>query len=247
MQREHLVFPIFLLLFAAVNVYLLAAGSLEASWSGFGIILAAGITLALYSFLYRDNPLFKLAEHLYVGVVAAYELALVWYQSILVDVVNPLFRPHPDAGVDWWVIVPACLGLFLMTRFIGKAVWLSRISFAFFVGLGAGLAIPRRVASFIIEQIEPTILPFSQASAGLGWAVLDPAIILIGVLSVLIYFYFSVEHKGVVGGISRVGIYFLMVSFGASFGYTVMARISLLIGRVDFLLEDWLNLNPPLF
>lgn len=247
MQREHLVFPIFLLLFAAVNVYLLAAGSLEASWSGFGIILAAGITLALYSFLYRDNPLFKLAEHLYVGVVAAYELALVWYQSILLDVFNPLFRPPPDTGVRWLVIVPACLGLFLMTRFVGKAVWLSRISFAFFVGLGAGLAIPRRVAAFIIEQIEPTILPFSQASAGFGWAVLDPAIILIGVVSVLIYFYFSVEHKGVVGGISRVGIYFLMVSFGASFGYTVMARISLLIGRVDFLLEDWLNLNPPLF
>lgn len=247
MQREHLVFPIFLLLFAAVNVYLLASGSLEASWSGFGIILAAGITLALYSFLYRDNPLFKLAEHLYVGVVAAYELALVWYQSILLDVFNPLFRPPPDTGVKWLVIVPACLGLFLMTRFVGKAVWLSRISFAFFVGLGAGLAIPRRVASFIIEQIEPTILPFSQASAGFGWAVLDPAIILIGVVSVLIYFYFSVEHKGVVGGISRVGIYFLMVSFGASFGYTVMARISLLIGRVDFLLEEWLNLNPPLF
>ncbi len=247
MQREYLVFPVFLLLFATVNVYLLAAGSLEASWSGFGIILAAGITLALYSFLYRDNPLFKLAEHLYVGVVAAYELALVWYQSILLDVVNPLFRPHPDTGVNWWVIVPALLGLFLMTRFVGKAVWLSRISFAFFVGLGAGLAIPRRVASFIIEQIGPTIRPFSQASADFGWAVLDPAIILIGVLSVLIYFYFSVEHKGVVGGISRVGIYFLMVSFGASFGYTVMARISLLIGRVDFLLEDWLNLNPPLF
>ena len=247
MPREHLVFPIFLLLFAAVNVYLLASGSLEASWSGFGIILAAGITLALYSFLYRDNPLFKLAEHLYVGVVAAYELALVWYQSILLDVFNPLFRPPPDTGVRWLVIVPACLGLFLMTRFVGKAVWLSRISFAFFVGLGAGLAIPRRVASFIIEQIEPTILPFSQASAGFGWAVLDPAIILIGVVSVLIYFYFSVEHKGVVGGISRVGIHFLMVSFGASFGYTVMARISLLIGRVDFLLEDWLNLNPPLF
>lgn len=247
MQREHLIFPIFLLLFAVVNVYLLAAGSLEASWSGFGIILAAGITLALYTFLYRDNPLFKLAEHLYVGVVAAYELSLVWYQSILVDVVNRLFRPHPDPGVNWLVFVPACLGLFLMTRIFGRAIWLSRISFAFFVGLGAGLAIPRRVASFIIEQIEPTIRPFSHASADFGWALLDPAIILIGVLSVLIYFYFSVEHKGVVGGISRVGIYFLMVSFGASFGYTVMARLSLLIGRVDFLLEDWLNLNPPLF
>jgi hypothetical protein len=33
-----------------------------------------------------------------------------------------------------------------------------------------------------------------------------------------------------------------MVAFGAAFGYTVMARISLLIGRMQFLLGDWLHL-----
>ena len=60
----------------------------------------------------------------------------------------------------------------------------------------------------------------------------------------LFYFFFSVEHKGVSGGISKVGIWFLMVSFGASFGYTVMGRVSLLIGRVQFLIYDWLQLSP---
>ena len=39
---------------------------------------------------------------------------------------------------------------------------------------------------------------------------------------------------------ARVGIVFIMVSFGATFGYTVMARVSLLIGRVTFLIKDWL-------
>ena len=134
-----------------------------------------------------------------------------------------------------------------MTRLLGKWTWLSRISFAFFVGLGAGLAIPRRIASFILQQIEPSIRPLSADFATLGWVVLNPPIILVGVVSVLVYLYFSAEHKGTVGGISKVGIYFLMISFGASFGYTVMARISLLIGRVNFLLEDWLNLNLPIF
>ena len=52
-------------------------------------------------------------------------------------------------------------------------------------------------------------------------------------MSVLVYFFFSIEHTGNVRRVARVGIYFLMISFGAAFGYTVMARMSLLIGRFD--------------
>jgi len=63
-----------------------------------------------------------------------------------------------------------------------------------------------------------------------------------GLLTTLMFFFFSKEHKGALGGSARVGIYFLMISFGASYGYTVMARVSLLIGRVMFLLDDWLGL-----
>jgi len=56
------------------------------------------------------------------------------------------------------------------------------------------------------------------------------------------YFYFSREHKGLTGFGSKMGIYFLMIFFGSTFGYTVMARISLLIGRMQYLLGDWLGL-----
>ena len=65
---------------------------------------------------------------------------------------------------------------------------------------------------------------------------------LIGIISALIYFFFSTEHHGALKVSSQIGIYFLMVCFGASFGYTVMARISLLIGRMTFLLGDWAHL-----
>ncbi len=241
MNRDTIIFLVFIAVFGAVNLYLMDSGKLAADWGGFGTILAAGITLALYSSLYKDNPLFKIAEHLYVGVVAAYELAQVWYQNILADVINPLVESSPDGKSKWLVLVPTVLGLFLMTRFIGKGVWLSRLSFAFIVGLGAGLAIPRKIASFILQQIGPSLLPLWSGPAGLTWGTLDTVLVLVGVVSVLVYFSFSVEHKGVVGGVSRVGIWFLMISFGASFGYTVMARLSLLIGRVSFLLEKWLQ------
>ena len=84
--------------------------------------------------------------------------------------------------------------------------------------------------------MEPSVRPLSWSVEGLNLA-----IILVGVVAVMVYFLFSVEHTGVVGGISKVGIWFLMISFGASFGYTVMARLSLLIGRTQFLLDDWLH------
>ena len=66
-------------------------------------------------------------------------------------------------------------------------------------------------------------------------------ILTLGVLTTLMYFFFSKPHSGVLGGTARVGIIFLMVAFGASFGYTVMGRISLLIGRFTFLFSDWLK------
>jgi membrane protein implicated in regulation of membrane protease activity len=61
-------------------------------------------------------------------------------------------------------------------------------------------------------------------------------LILVGVVTVLVYFFFSIEHKGPIQIAARIGIYFLMINFGAGFGYTVMARMSLLIGRFDDLI-----------
>jgi hypothetical protein len=86
----------------------------------------------------------------------------------------------------------------------------------------------------VVPQVGQTIMH----PIGGAFTPLDNLIIIVGVLAVLIYFYFSIEHKGVVGGVSRVGIWFLMLGFGAAFGYTVMGRVSLLIGRMNFLFID---------
>ncbi len=239
MTRDTYVFIGLVLLFAAINGVLLASGTLKADWNGFGIIVAAGLTLALYSFLYKDNPLFKFAENIFVGVAAAYVFGQYWYQTIYGEIFVRLKALGGEDSVsgDWWLLAPTLLGLLMLTRFSRRFGWLSRLSFAFFVGLGAGLTIPRTISSFILAQVEPTLQPLSWTVDGLNLL-----IILVGVVAVLVYFFFSVEHTGVVGKVSRVGIWFLMISFGASFGYTIMARLSLLIGRVNFLLNDWLGI-----
>ncbi|MBT3342555.1 MAG: hypothetical protein HN712_17335 [Gemmatimonadetes bacterium] len=239
MTRDSQIFVGFLAVFAVTNGILLGGGYLDVSWESFGVILAAGMTISLYSFLYRDNPMFKLAEHIFVGVAAAYIFGINWYQSLYRDVVVPLFGIDGDTSTltqRLLLVIPSLLGLLILTRLSSKISWLSRISFAFVVGVGAGFTIPRYISAFVLSQIGPTMQPITLDMDGLNLV-----LILIGVVSVLVYFFFSVEHTGVVGGISRVGIWFLMVSFGASFGYTIMARLSLLIGRVRFLLDDWLH------
>ena len=206
-----------------------------------GAWVATGLTLFIFTFLYEDNPLFKLAEHLYVGVSVGYTIVKA-YDTV---VIRLIYEPMVKQG-DWSLLIPLGIGTLMLARYVPKAAWLSRIAFAFIVGVGSGLAIPRVISSFILKQVEDTVRPVASIVGGapsFTFSLLDPAsnlnaiILLIGVVSVLFYFFFSIEHTGAVRIAARTGILFLMIAFGAAFGYTVMARMSLLIGRLTDLIE----------
>lgn len=193
--------------------------------------IMAILTLCVFSFLYRDNPLYRFAEHLFVGAAAGYLMA-VQYQNVL--------RPNmitPLGEGKLLPLVPLALGLLLLGRLHTKTSGLSRWAIAFYVGIYSGIAVPAYMQAQIFAQLADATKPW-----GAGWAAVNSALILIGFLTVLAYFFFSAPHTGLHGMASRVGIWFLMVAFGASFGYTVMARVSLLISRVQFLLRDWLGI-----
>lgn len=207
-----------------------------------GAWVATGLTLFIFSFLYKDNPLFKLAEHLYVGVSVGYTIVKAYDTVIVHLIVKPIFEQG-----EFTLLIPVVIGLLMLTRYAPKAAWMSRYAFAFIVGVGSGLAIPRTISSFILKQIEDTVRPLLSLTSNDGITfsmnLLNPAsnlnaiIILIGVSSVLFYFFFSIEHHGPGRMVARTGVIFLMISFGAAFGYTVMARMSLLIGRLTDLIE----------
>jgi hypothetical protein len=197
-----------------------------------GTWLAAFFTLCMLSFLYKDNPFFRLAESFFAGLSLGYYIGIVMNQTLKPNLVLPLYHNFHS---NWNLVFAAILGVILYFRYIKRVAWVSRWALAVYVGYYVGVNMMQKLHGEVLPQVGNTMLSLHYAGVATLWNL----VMVIGVLSVLIYFYFSAEHKGVVGGISRIGIWFLMISFGAAFGYTVMGRISLLIGRMVFLVNEW--------
>jgi hypothetical protein len=151
-----------------------------------------------------------------------------------------------DAEPELHYILPGVFGLLMLARLVPRIGWLSRWALAFVVGTTAGYNFVRYLQSDFMPQVAATLQPllvFQGGNLNIG-ATISHTVLVIGVIAGLVYFFFSKEHRGAFGAASKVGIWVLLVAFGASFGYTVMARISLLMGRLQFLLRDWLHIIP---
>jgi len=258
------------------------------------------LTMCILSFLYGDNPFYKLGEHLFIGVSIGY-IGVVQFRNN--------FYVKFDRDLTWWDLAPAALVAMMFVKFASKQlVWLGRFPLAFVIALYAGQSITGLVGSDLGDQIKtasrslvvhkidlqtadanelsnvpgvsPAIAtklaaerkdrPFeslddalsrpsltdseradladergmlvgtdARATAAGGrnqidwFGVASQVLLLIALLTGLLYFYFSIAHKGAIGRVSRVGVWILMIGFGASFGYTVQGRIALAIARAQ--------------
>jgi hypothetical protein len=218
------------------------------------IWIGAFLTLSVFSFLYKDNPFYRFAEHLFVGASNGWTVGFYWHRVLMPILFRPLGQAfkaagteglsaqlfNPYAAANFILIVPFLIGLLYFMRFVPKAGWLVRFPIGIFMGYYTGLAIPAAFEGALFPQLKGTIVTrasFADPLSGV-WALL----VLIGVVGTLVYFFFSKEHKGIVKIGAKTGIVYIMLGFGASFGFTVMARVSLVIGRFVFLLRDWLHL-----
>lgn len=208
------------------------------SWD-INIWIGVFLTFAILSFLYRDNPFYRFAESLFIGVSAGYIFCLTVFNVIAPKVAGSISEN------SYIYIFPTLLGILLLTRVSPKYGWLSRYPLAIFIGIYAGMNIIYYTKSFLIDQLAAgmTSLVVFDASGRVNYiATLNSVITLTGVISVLIYFCYSRKDKILFKKVGDIGIVYIMVAFGASFGYTVMARISLLIGRLNFIVVDWLGI-----
>jgi len=221
-----------------------------------GTWFAAFLTLSLFSFLYRDNAFYKLAESIFIGVSAAYWMVVGFWSVIVPNVFGSLapnfVRSWAMPGLeatepDYMYVVPLILGVMLLWRLAPRGGWISRWPLALFIGVFAGLRMIQFIQADFLNQVRNSVVPFVATEGGridFGTSIWNIVSVL-GTLACLTYFFFSFEHKGTVGKIARVGTWILMITFGAMFGYTVMGRIALLTGRLEFLFIDWLWLIDP--
>ena len=263
-----------------------------------GYWLGIFLTFCVRSFLYKDNPFYKFAEHLFVGVSIGYLVIEQYYNVVRPKVVLELSAGHLLA------LVPAILfGMLIVKAMSRRFSWVGRYPLAFVVALFAGLQInavaqaelgaqiARAAHNVYTERVDVNRAPVDQLASlpgitpgiaekiaayreqdpidsvdemehipaltdtergliednrgsvkgldaqiggGPYWfGIVSNLLLLAGTLASLLYFYFSLAHKGVVGKVSRFGVWVLMIGFGASFGYTVQGRIALAIGRAQ--------------
>jgi len=195
--------------------------------------------LALFSFVYKENPFYRLFEHIYVGAAAGYTV-VVNYGNIVDRAITPLTK-----NGAYNMLVPIILGVLLYTRFFKKVAYLSRWSIAFLLGIGVGISTAGLIQSQLIAQVRAgmmNLLVYDKAGALLLSRSINNLIMFAGTMSVILYFFFSVTQTGIVKKGSTLGRYVMMVTFGVAFGNVVMGRISLLLGALEDIFGKWLGL-----
>ena len=234
-----------------------------------GAWISVFLTLAILSYLYKDNPFYKVAEHVFVGISTGYWTSMFFWTQIQPNLFGRLWpATEYDASSLWYkfynvfgvfssvfpeggiakghdmhliYLVPFALGIMMLLSVSSKLSWMARWGIAYTVGMAAGLRAYGFLNSNVIGQIKGSAFQLINSDlpyfALVGESIFNNFIILIGTITGLMYFYFGREHTGNFGRLTKVGIYFLMISFGASFGFAVMGRISLLIGRFVDLID----------
>ncbi len=196
--------------------------------------IAALGTLFLFSFLYKENPLYRTTEHMFIGLSAAHTVVMNFDNYI-----RPIFRDEIAGKGNYVYILPFLIGLLVYTRYSKGINWLARIPISLTVGYGIGYTLALSPLPFL-GQVTDTFIKFAGATTG---ATINNILFFVLAMSALAYFFFTVNlgNSAATQWVSTLGRMTLVVAFGASYGSTVQGRISLLLGRLQFLLKDWLT------
>lgn len=223
------------------------------SWELFTVIVAGISTLAIFSFLIRENWFYRFFEHLYIGIAAGLGLVIpiknyLWPQ-VLVPLLGLDIVRYPDGTLsqeysyyNLLFIPPMLFGLLFYFTYSRRHSWLSKLVIGFLLGMSGGIAFKGFFNEFtpqLFSSFKPLVV---FAEGHIDWlSSFSNTVFVITLLSVMSYFFFSFKRSGESARkLNFTGRWLMMVCFGAFFGSTVMARMALLVERLQFLLVDWL-------
>ncbi len=206
-------------------------------------LVAFVLTLMVFSYLFGDNFLFRIASYIFVGVSAGYVAVVVFYQVLLPRLILPLMQGgFVERAL---VIIPLVMAALLLTKISPHFAGLGKFPMAYLVGVGAAVAIGGAVFGTLLGQISGAASPFNltKADASAG-RMLEGALVLVGTVGTLAYFQFTASSRAaqparrspVVEGLSLAGQVFIGITLGAVFAGVYSAALTALLDRLQFLL-----------
>lgn len=213
-----------------------------------GMWVAVVLTLFVFSYLLGDNVLYRLTEHIFVGVAVGYAVVIAFHNVIAPKLLVPTVEALSSR--DWGQLLPLLLsllmGLFLLTKPSRTLSWLGNLSVSVLLGVGAALAIGGALLGTLVPQVNATAdVTHYVTRYGPGLGLFSGVVVLIGTAGVLLHFYFDGSREGrlamlrerIVQSWGGLGRWFIVIAFGAILAMTFVSRLSLLIARVQFLLD----------
>lgn len=202
--------------------------------SGFvGFIL----TLLVLSYLIGDNPLFRSAVYVFVGVASGYAAVAAWHYVLLPRLFQPLASADPAQLA--FVIVPLVLSLTLVTKLSPRIAWLGGFAMALMVGVGAATALSGAVIGTLIPQTRAAMDIVQPGPLGFVQGVFA----LVGTVLTLAYFQFSAS-RAADGTAKRNVIFellawggrvFIAITLGVLFAGVYLAALTALLERLSAL------------
>lgn len=184
------------------------------------IIIGALLTLFILSFVYKDTILFRIAEYTVIGAGVGHTIVI---QTETLKSYPLATKPH--------LIIPIIIGLLLFTQYIMSFRWLSRYPTSILIAIGTALLMRSILFSDVIKQIDATIsVPLN----------VNTLLVMIGTITVIYYFVFAYTPKSgsaltISDNVAKLGTWFMMIAFGATFGQEMLSRVVFLIARITFL------------
>ena len=197
------------------------------------------LTLMVLSYLIGDNPAFRVAVYIFIGVSAGYAAAVAWHQVLYPRLIVPLISG------SLLTIVPLVLGLLLLLKLSPRVARLGTPSMAFLVGVGAAVAVGGAVMGTLLPQTWASMNVLNLSDAGQYWLehLVEGIVILVGTVTTLVYFHFGAkataagpQRSKLVNRLSWVGQGFIAITFGVLFAGVLVAAMTALIERLNFII-----------
>ena len=195
-------------------------------------IVGTFFIVATLSVLWKDNIVFRFGQAAVMGAATAHYM--IMSATSIQSMVLSQMQLIPILGL--------ILGLMMYTRLFSKISWVSKYPSSVLVGVGIGVMLAGTIKGQILQQVGMTVGDIQTAlfTTGDSVAILNSILIFIGVVTSLVYFLFTIEHKGTVGILAKVGRVFLMISLGANFSGELVWYQTQMIGRLMFIIQNLL-------